>query len=120
MPVVDDNHSVVGMLSLVDLLELTRELHNDISAMSLVGDKTRSLLMRLLVKEEDATLVSDVMTQPVESVEPSTNAVLAAQRMLQGNFRHLPVVGETGKVLGILSATDFVRAFAQQAPLLAG
>jgi CBS domain-containing protein len=60
------------------------------------------------------------MTQPVATVTPDTNAVVAAKMMLQGKFRHLPVVDDDGKAVGILSTTDFVRAFAQQAPLLAG
>lgn len=120
MPVVDQSNSAVGILSLVDLLSEIREIHGDISAMTLVGDKTRGLLLRLLARDEDRTIVGDVMTQPVETVFPDTNAVVAAKQMLQGGFRHLPVIDEAGQVLGILSTTDFVRAFAQQAPLLAG
>jgi CBS domain-containing protein len=120
MPVVDDDQRIVGILSLVDLLEFTRELHSDISSMTLVSGKTRSFLLKLLVDDEAKTSVDDVMTQAVETVWPDTNAVVAAKVMLDGGFRHLPVIDQDGCALGILSTTDFVRAFAEQAPLLAG
>lgn len=120
MPVVDNGRSIVGILSLVDLLSEIREVHGDISAMTLVGNKTRTFLLKLLAEDEEQTTVADVMTQPVETVFPETNAVVAAKRMLQGGFRHLPVVDPEDRVVGMLSATDFVRAFAQRAPLLAG
>ena len=120
LPVLDEDDTVVGILSIVDLLDVSRELHGELDAAKFVGDKTRGYLLGLWARDEDHTRVSDVMTQQVETVAPRTNAVVAAKLMLQGGFRHLPVVDEDGKAVGILSATDFLKAFAQQAPLLAG
>lgn len=120
LPVVDGGNRVVGILSLFDVIEVTREIQGDLSALAKVGDETRDFLIRLLSEQGENTLVQDVMTKPVETIRPETNAVIAARKMIEGGFRHLPVVDHRGHPLGIISTTDFVKAFADQGALLAG
>ena len=50
-----------------------------------------------------------IMTRKVISVRPDTSVVDAANIMLQQHISGLPVVNETGKLVGIISEGDFIR-----------
>ena len=63
-------------------------------------------------KGEDPPLRS-VMRQRVTTVRPQTPAVDAIGLMIDGKFNSLPVVGEAGELVGIVTATDFL-VLAQQ------
>ena len=58
--------------------------------------------------------VRDVMTQAVVSVRPSTPLREVAQLLLRQRISGLPVVDETGAVLGVVSEADFL--FKEQGP----
>jgi acetoin utilization protein AcuB len=63
--------------------------------------------------------VSSIMTSTVITVEPGRDAVAAARLMLDHKIGALPVV-DAGTVVGILTETDILRAFATLAtPALA-
>jgi CBS domain-containing protein len=49
------------------------------------------------------------MSSPVHSVEPDTNVQQCMQIMTEKRVRHLPVM-RAGRVLGVLSIGDLVRA----------
>jgi len=53
--------------------------------------------------------VSDVMTSPVISVEPSASIGAAARLMLANKISGLPVVDQSGAPVGIVSEGDFLR-----------
>ena len=64
--------------------------------------------------------VDSVMTANVITVDPDRDAVEAAHLMLAHKIGALPVV-EDGTVVGIMTETDILRAFAKMAaPSLAG
>ncbi len=50
-----------------------------------------------------------IMTRKVISVKPDTTVADAANIMLQQHISGLPVVSETGKLVGIISEGDFIR-----------
>lgn len=54
--------------------------------------------------------VSDVMTSKVSTCVCSEDALEVLQRMTDGRFRHLPVVDDDGKMLGVISIGDAVSA----------
>jgi acetoin utilization protein AcuB len=63
--------------------------------------------------------VGSIMTSTVITVEPGRDAVAAARLMLDHKIGALPVV-DAGTVVGILTETDILRAFATMAtPALA-
>lgn len=68
----------------------------------------RDLMTRVLAKglDADATLVTQVMTRNPRCVAPETKVADAIVIMIERGFRHLPVVGEGGRVLGVFSARD--------------
>ena len=54
--------------------------------------------------------VEEYMTSRAITVLPSCELRQAAEWMLEGNFRHLVVVGENSEVQGVLSMRDLVAA----------
>lgn len=74
----------------------------------------RDLLMRVVARglDPDTTPVTRVMTADPETVTPDQPPIDALNRMHERGFRHLPVVGGDGRVMGIVSIRDlnaFVR-----------
>lgn len=68
----------------------------------------RDLMTRVLAKgiDPDAAPVTQVMTRNPRCVAPETKVADAVVIMIERGFRHLPVVGEGGRVLGVFSARD--------------
>jgi acetoin utilization protein AcuB len=61
--------------------------------------------------------VGSVMTKSVITVDPNRNAVEAARIMLDHKIGALPVV-DGGTIIGIMTETDIMRAFAAMVPEL--
>lgn len=120
LPVVDQQNELIGIISNSDLLEMMHEIQADLGALHHVNEKTREFLIQLLMEQGDNTRVEDVMTSPVATLAPDTNLVVAAQMLNEEGVHHLPVVEHGGKSIGILSASDCVRAIAEKGALMAG
>ncbi|MGI9519200.1 MAG: CBS domain-containing protein [Pirellulaceae bacterium] len=120
LPVLDEQGNVVGMLSTADLIQITHEIQADLSALNHVNESTKQFLIQMLVDAGDTTYVRDVMTSPVETIKPCDNLVIAAKILSGRHYRHLPVIDEEGKPVGILSTSDFVRVVAELGGLIAG
>jgi CBS domain-containing protein len=58
----------------------------------------------------EATPVRELMSPIVEMATEETTAAEAFRVMLERHYRHLPVVDEHGKVLGILSIRNILEA----------
>jgi CBS domain-containing protein len=56
-----------------------------------------------------ARTVGDVMTQRPESVREDRPLAYALQRMMVGDHRHLPVVDEERRAVGVISSRDVIR-----------
>jgi CBS domain-containing protein len=65
----------------------------------------RDVMSRVLLpgKDAESTPVGDVMSAPVLSFPAQGSAAAALSLMLDKHIRHLPVVGDDGHVLGMLS-----------------
>ena len=120
LPVLNEKNQLVGILSTSDLIEITHEIQADIGALAYVTEKTQDFLIKLLMEQGDHTMVGDVMTSPVESVAVHANLVVAARKLVDQSYHHLPVLNEEGKLVGIVSTTDFVRAIADYGAMAAG
>lgn len=68
----------------------------------------RDLMTRVLAKSVDPekTPVREVMTPSPRCVPPETPVADALVIMLERGFRHLPIVGAAGKILGVFSIRD--------------
>ena len=56
------------------------------------------------------TPVREVMTTPVELATLATTAAEALATMVERHYRHLPVVSDDGKMLGMLSIRNLLEA----------
>jgi CBS domain-containing protein len=68
----------------------------------------RDLMTRVLAKAKNpqTTTVSDVMTAHPICVGPTLPVSEAVLIMIERGFRHLPVMGEGGRLLGVFSVRD--------------
>jgi len=85
----------------------------------LVGIFTeRDILTKLVGTGYDpaAVRVDAVMTRNVETLSPDDPIAFALQRMSIGGFRHVPLVDETGRPVGVLSVKDIVDYLAENFP----
>ena len=77
----------------------------------------RDVMLRVVLarKDPETTPVKDVMTSPVESVDLATLSQEGTtpddvlKTMLQGHFRHLPVLGEGGAIEGMISIRHLLQ-----------
>ncbi len=97
IPVVDPAGRLVGVLSNSDILEAMAE-HAE--------SAERDTLL-------DSTLVQEIMTPRPQSIAPTEPVTEAARRMLYLEVHRLFVEAD-GKLLGVISTTDLVRAMATQ------
>jgi CBS domain-containing protein len=105
VPVVDDDGLVLGVVSEADVLYKER------------GEPPhRSILVWLLRHEKNGALkfaahaAAEAMTAPAHTIQSYRLVSTAAQQMLEQKVNRLPVV-ENGKLLGIVTRADLVRAF---------
>jgi len=68
----------------------------------------RDLMTRVLAKglDANATTVTQVMTRNPRCIGPEVKVADAVLIMLERGFRHLPIVADGGRVLGVFSARD--------------
>ena len=66
------------------------------------------LMTKIVAKrrDPDATPVSDIMTHNPHFVAPETTVSDAVLIMQRHNFRHLPIISSTSKILGVFSIRD--------------
>lgn len=75
----------------------------------------RDLLIAATRYLQSPVEVGDVMHRGVTAVTPETSAAKAATIMLSQRIGSLPVVDAAGSVVGIVTETDMLRAFAATA-----
>lgn len=120
IPVVDNQDELVGILSNSDLIGMMHEIQADLGAMNHVNEATREFLLQMLIEQGDDKRVADVMTTPVETIGGQVNLVVAAQKLNDRAYHHLPVIGTKGESVGIISTSDFVRAIAENGAIATG
>lgn len=98
LPVLDIHRNIIGVISTTDVLEAEAEADDA---------EARAKLF-------ESSNVSDLMTAKVRTIESSASISEAAQQMLHLEVHRLFVV-EDGKLVGVVSQTDIVRAVAELA-----
>lgn len=94
MPVLDDHERLAGIVSDRDLRRPDTVDVGTIDAYRL----------------DDSKKVGEVMTSAVTTVRADTPLLTAFDLLLDKRFGALPVVSEEGRVVGMLSAWDLLRA----------
>ncbi|MBI5790881.1 MAG: CBS domain-containing protein [Rhodocyclales bacterium] len=97
-PVLDENGRLVGIVSERDLL----------TAINVDGGR---------IVESLGRRVRDVMTSPVVATAPITDIRRIASVMIDHGLDGVPIIGETGRLLGFVSRGDILRAVVTDPPL---
>ncbi|XP_068319911.1 CBS domain-containing protein CBSX2, chloroplastic-like isoform X2 [Pyrus communis] len=120
-PVIDDDWKLVGVVSDYDLLALDSISGNikggGQSDTNLFPDvdsswKTFNEIQKLLSKT-NGKVVGDLMTTAPLVVRETTNLGDAARLLLETKYRRLPVVDSEGKLVGIITRGNVVKAALQ-------
>jgi CBS domain-containing protein len=95
LPVVDEKERLLGIVSEADLLRKEERapsrLHKD--------------------RKAKARTAVEAMTSPAWSVSPSASLAEAARLMHGKKIKRLPVVGQGGRLLGIVSRADLLKPY---------
>jgi CBS domain-containing membrane protein len=109
MPVVDDNNRVIGVISEADVLTLAgmKREHT-------FKDILRSILGEPAPARSGGNKVGDVMSFPPITSKVDDEVVEVAKILEERRIKRLPVVDNDGKLLGIISRADIVRAIGKK------
>lgn len=81
----------------------------------MVGVITERDLLRCVSDGTDRTTpVGERMTRHVLTAAPTTELAQAMALMVDGHFRHLPVVGADGRPIGLVSMRDLMAHMSQR------
>src|SRR4029450_9808831 len=97
VPVVDDAGLVLGVVSEADLL-LKEEFPDPDQDIPLFWTKRR----RLERKKAAGSTARDLMSVALVSISPDATVAEAARRMHRANIKRLPVIGEGGRLGGVV------------------
>ena len=79
-------------------------------SLRLVGMITdRDLALRVVAEGKMSARVSDAMSTGVRSAKPDDDAKDVMELMAREQVRRIPIVDESGRVVGIVSQADIVR-----------
>jgi CBS domain-containing protein len=108
MPVVGAEGSVVGVISEADVIAKERIEYEDGGAIARLIHRPDPAQKAKLA----ARIAGEAMTSPAITVEPYWTIPTVAQMMLDHGVNRLPVV-QVGRLVGIVTRADLVRAFAR-------
>lgn len=102
VPVLDTDGRLVGIVSEADLLP--KEYRDR------PGRLARLMHRQELVKAE-GDVAGDLMSSPAVTIGPDSSLADAAKLMMHERVKRLPVVSDSGDLIGIVSRADLVEAF---------
>ena len=109
LPVIDSDKKVVGILTEGDLLRQS-SLPNASVQLYLTEAELQAQLNHLQAENK---IVADAMTAPAITITDDTPVTIAMNTMLDNDIKRLPVVDTDGRLQGIFSRIDILRALAQ-------
>lgn len=108
MPVCEDDRRVAGVISEGDILYQERgRLERRGGPLAWLVDGAS----RTEATKAEARTVREAMTAPAITIAPSRPAAAAARLMVEKGVNRLPVVTQDGRLVGIVTRADLVRAF---------
>ncbi|XP_074561656.1 CBS domain-containing protein CBSX1, chloroplastic-like [Curcuma longa] len=116
-PVIDDDWKLVGVVSDYDLLALDSISGSGRTETSMFPevDSTWKVFNEIqkLLNKTNGRIIGDVMTPAPLVVQETTNFEDAARLLLETKYRRLPVVDNDGKLVGLITRGNVVRAALQ-------
>lgn len=109
MPVVDDDHQVIGVVGELDIIMAKQGRR---------GGGLRDLVRRItgepVPKRKAGNHVGDVMSEPPITIRKEADVLEAARILDARRIKRLPVVDEQGKLIGVISRADVVRGMSKR------
>jgi len=129
-PVVDDDHLLVGFVSVLDilpreaasggaLLPIIMEQFDDTSDGASPKEISQIYSEVQAARKVIARQVEDLMSTDVKTIKPHDTLQSAAGLMTTHQLHRLPVVDDDGMLLGTLASTDVMRDVVQKVRALA-
>jgi CBS domain-containing membrane protein len=109
MPVIDESDLVIGIVSETDLLVLA-----GMNKGHTLKDIVRGLLGEPTPSRTGGSRVEDVMTSPPVTSKADDDIAGVAKVLDGKRIKRLPVVDAAGKLIGIISRADIVRAMSKK------
>ncbi len=106
VPVLDAEYRVVGIVSEADLLSKAEFADEHVQAP--LFERRRRRVAREKAAGETA---SELMTSPAITTGPEASVVEAARLMAAERVKRLPVVGDQGRLIGIVARSDLLRPY---------
>jgi CBS domain-containing protein len=113
-PVLNDQEEVVGVISEADILKLLDTYHwytpilTTLDILHLHEEQSHDIQQD--IEKAGAMKVKEIMSKKPRTVSPDTLIDDAAQIMHTTGFNRLPVVDETGMLVGIVTRADVIAA----------
>ncbi len=116
LPVVDNRNNCVGILSTSDLVDMTRDVDDDVYNLDLVDPTTQRFLLDKLAHSMGNETVQSFMSEAVTTVDMEATIGRATREMLRNQVHHLPIVDVHDHLIGIISTMDILAELADAAP----
>ncbi|HEG43038.1 MAG TPA: CBS domain-containing protein [Phycisphaerales bacterium] len=84
LPVVDDDRTLIGIISEKDMLKLLPDL------------------------EDESATVADFMTKKITCFDQDEDLIAICECLMNNNFRRVPIVSN-GKLVGVISRRDIIK-----------
>jgi CBS domain-containing protein len=82
-----------------------------VEGMDLIGLVTERDIRRAVAERTDLdTAVSTLMSDEPDTFDPDLDVWDAATWIAESGYRHLPVVGDDGELMGVVSIRDLLKA----------
>jgi CBS domain-containing protein len=109
LPVIDESGRVIGTVGDSDLLEA-----GDVSLTLSIPRAVGGALVEQMLEglRRSARRVAEVMKTPAVTIAVSASLAEAAHRMVENGLKRLPVVGEDGRLVGVLGRLDLLKTMA--------
>lgn len=109
MPVVDNRNAVMGVISEADLLLLAgmKEGHT-------FRDVLRRILGEPVPTRKEGSKVKDAMSFPPITAKADDDVTDVAKILDERRIKRLPVVDDEGRLIGVISRADIVRAIGKK------
>lgn len=114
-PVVGDSGEVVGIVTEIDLIKRHARVHFPVylpfldSLIFLESPRRYQEDVRHVL----GTTAQDIMTRPVRTATPETDVEDIATMMVEERANPIPILDESGALVGIVSHTDVIRLVEQ-------
>jgi len=104
VPVIDEAHKVIGIVTASDLLARVGHVRPVPRGHRFAGSSET-------YRKEHATTAKELMTSPAITASPSTSIAEAARMLARYRVRGLPVVDRDGILIGMVSRGDLIKLF---------